>query len=161
MSHNTHIFLMNQDVIDGSEAMRVVDNCLINNPPAFSDYFNVIGAINLSNGEYEGEESNEIRSISDLEEFANSLYSKEIYNQLKSDLERFVKSEMYWNAKCACERLDGISYAKSLGFRKWKANPNDSFAINDGYYEYAGITDWRFIPSKATDTYAVIVDFHS
>ena len=67
----------------------------------------------------------------------------------------------------ACKALDGMSYAKSMGFPKWKANDKDAFAINDGYYDYEGITDWRSVNPMSeaeyepTDTYAVIVDFHS
>lgn len=173
MSHNTHIFLINEEAENGQDAMLVIDNSLIENKQDFTDWFRVLGAINLRTGEYTeckyliGHNPNKIRSISDLEEFANKLYSQEDWNRLKSDLERFVKSDLFWNAKCVCERLDGINYARALGFPQWKANIKDSFAINDGYFFMDGITDWRSLEDASeadfepANIYAVIVDFHS
>lgn len=172
MSHNTHIFLVN-NCIDLGDAMLMVDNSLINNIPSVCDYFRVLGAINLNTGEYKewmqliGSNPNKIRSKNDLEEFANKLYSQEDWNRLKSDLERFIKSELFYNAKCACARLDGMSYAKSMGFPKWTADPDKVFAVNDGEYDIDGISDWTTIEEQSEadyepeEVYAVIVDFHS
>lgn len=167
MSHSTHVFLIN-DATDIGAAMLMVDNSLINTPPSDCDYFRVLGAIDFKTDEYKewtqliGSNPNKIRSKNDLEQFANKLYSQEYWNRLKADLERFVKSDLFWNAKYACERLDGISYAKSLGFPKWKADSLKAFAINDGYYFMDGITDWQRIDDSGKNhVYAVIVDFHS
>ena len=167
MSHNIHIFLTNQDK-DLCESILTVDNALTENMPNFCDYFRVLGVIDLNTDEYKewmntvGEIWSKIKSKNDLEEFANSLYSKEYWDRLKSDLERFIKSDLFWSAKCVCEKLDGISYAKSLGFPKWSADPDKAFAINDGYYDLSGISDWRLIENLAKNhTFAVIVDFHS
>ena len=172
MSHSTHVFLIN-DAIDLGDAMLMVDNSFVNTPPSDCDYFRVLGAIDFKTDEYKewtqliGSNPNKIRSKNDLEQFANSLYSKEDWDRLKSDLERFVKSDLFWNAKCVCERLDGMNYARALGFPKWKANIKDSFAINDGYFYMDGITDWRSIEDASeadfepANIYAVIVDFHS
>lgn len=167
MSHSTHVFLINT-ATDIGDAMLMVDNSFVNTPPSDCDYFRVLGAIDLNTDEYKewmntvDENWSEIKSKSDLEEFANKLYSKEDFERVKADLERFVKSELFWNAKCACERLDGMSYAKSLGFPKWSADPDKAFSINDGYYDLSGISDWRTIENLAEDhTFAVIVDFHS
>lgn len=172
MSHNTHVFLIN-DATDIGDAMLMIDNSLINTPPSDCDYFRVLGAIDFKTDEYKewiqliGSNPNKIRSKNDLEQFANSLYSKEDWDRLKSDLERFVKSDLFWNAKCVCERLDGMNYARALGFPKWSADPDKVFAINDGYYHLSGISDWRTIEDKSEadyeqlEVYAVIVDFHS
>ena len=167
MSHNIHVFLTNKDK-DLGGAMLTVDNTLIENMPDFCDYFRILGAIDLKTDEYKewmntvGENWSEIKSKNDLEEFANRLYSKERWDRLKSDLDRLIKSELFWNAKYVCKELDGISYAKSLGFPKWSANPDKAFAINDGYYHLTGISDWRSIGDKnKKEVYAVIVDFHS
>ena len=153
--------------------MLVIDNSLIENKPDFTDWFRVLGAINLRTGEYTeskyliGHNPNKITSISALEEFANKIYSKERFDSVKSDLERYLKSDLYYCAMSACKLLDGMSYAKSMGFPKWKATDKDAFAIYDGYYDYNGITDWRSIIDQPEsdweprDTYAVIVDFHS
>ena len=168
MSHTTHIFLIN-NAIDLDNAVLMVDNSLINTPPSDYDYFRVLGAIDFKTDEYKEWTQlipNKIRSKNDLEEFANSLYSKEYWDRLKSDLERFVKSDLFWNAKYVCERLDGINYARALGFPKWKANIKDSFAINDGYFYMDGVTDWRSLKDASqanfepANIYAVIVDFH-
>lgn len=172
MSHSTHVFLIN-DATDIGDAMLMVDNSLINNPPSDCDYFRVLGAIDLKTDEYKewtqliGSNSNKIRSKSDLEAFANKLYSQEDWDRLKADLERFVKSDLFWNAKYVCERLDGMNDARAFGFPKWKANIRDSFAINDGYFYMDGITDWRSLEDASeadfepANIYAVIVDFHS
>lgn len=171
MSHTTHVFLIN-NAIDLGNAMLIVNNSLINTSSSNYDYFKVLGAIDFKTDEYKewtqliGSNPNKIRSKNDLEQFANSLYSKEYWNHLKSDLERFIKSDLFWNAKCVCERLDGMNYARALGFPKWKANIKDSFAINDGYFYVDGITDWRSIEDSSqadfepANIYAVIVDFH-
>lgn len=167
MSHNIHIFLTNQDN-DLGGAMLTIDNTLVNDMPDSCDYFRVLGAIDLNTGEYKewqhsvGSNWSKIVSKSDLEAFANRLYSKEQYERYKTELERLIKLELWFNAKCMCEQLDGIRYAQSLGFPKWSADPDKAFAINDGYYYMSGISDWKDMDASGLNhVYAVIVDFHS
>lgn len=172
MSHNTHIFLIN-NANDINDAMMTIDNTFIDQLPSFCDYFRVLGAINLNTGEYKewvqliGSNPNTIRSKNALEEFANELYSEADWKRLQSDLERYTKAELYWNASAACKALDGIKYIKDNGFPKWTADPDKAFAINDGSYDMEGISDWRTIEDKSDvdpeqlEVYAVIVDFHS
>lgn len=172
MSHSIHVFLVN-NYTDLGQAMLIVDNTLVESLPDTCDYFRVLGAIDLHKDEYKewmntvGENWSQIKSKSDLEAFANKLYSQEIWNHLKAELERAIKNESFFTAKYYCERLDGINYAKSMGFPKWSADPDKAFAINDGYYDMSGISDWRTIQDlseaefESEGTYAVIVDFHS
>jgi len=169
MSHSTHIFLTN-DATDMEEAVSHIDSMLNNNNISDRvDSYEIIGVLDINTDKYLendyrlGHYNAEIRSNFDLEAFANVLYSKDTYERYKAELDRLIKSELWYNAKCMCEQLDGISYAKHLGFPRWKAEPKGMFAIYEGYYDMDGISDWR---SRLDDvqynhTYAVIVDFHS
>lgn len=165
MSHHTHVFLTNEETAEG--AMSFV-NSYLDNEMCYSngvDRYNIIGVLNLTTGEFTKnkycfvEYINEPTTIAKLEEYANSLFSKEQYEQLEKDLKRHLLNKHFWNAARVCEQLDGIVYAVHDN-RKWTAK--DPFPINDGYLQHAGITDLQemYHPIKDCTVYAVIVEFH-
>ena len=167
MSHSTHIFLTNEGG-DLEDAVQHIDSMLSNNNLDRVDSYEIIGALDLNTDEYIenkfriGHYNAKIQSKSDLEAFANILYSKDYYERCKAELDRLIKAELWFNAKCICEQLDGIQHIKANGFPKWEADSDKVFAIYDGYYDMDGISDWRSNCIDINDhTFAVIVDFHS
>ena len=167
MSHNTHVFLSNEDT--AYDAMSFVNSALDDNTMAYNgvDSFDILGALNLTTGEYTNNKyrilssyEDEIQTIKELEEYANSLFSIERYEYLIQELYKNIKDKNWFTVSSLAKYLDGIKYAVRDG-RKWTAK--DPFCINDGYLDMSGITDYIQArnPIKDRDLFAVIVDFHS
>ena len=166
MSHHTHVFLSNEET--AQDAMSYV-NSYLDTEVLYSnrvDSYDIIGVLNLTTGEYTNNEyayreyKEEPTTIEKLEEYANSLFSKEQYTYLENELKRHILNCHFFNASEVCKRLDGIVYAVRDGHR-WTAK--DPFPINNEYIDIPGITDLLQMinPIRKVDLYAVLVDFHS
>lgn len=165
MSHHTHVFLSNEETANG--AIGATDSMLSTEELAANhlDSVDILGCIDLETGEWleaSGHHYSEsdLKTIEQLEEFANSLFSKEQWNYLENELDRHIKNHYYWNAARICEHMDGIKCAVMDGV-KWTVK--DPFVINDSYLDLPGITDWCgcTCANEVKPKYAVIVDFHS
>lgn len=160
--HNTHVFLLNQ-FNDNESAKIYVQNALDEGHWDNINYYNIEGVIDFETKEFEQDEyvkssRTGIVSTKDLIEFANNLVGKDKYEELKQNLNRLIKSELWFTARSVCEVLDGMQAARAGQWEAWTLeNP---FPINDGYLYMDGIDDWQSVQPDGK-LKAVIVDFHS